>query len=675
MTIGVKTPTRYRGDIDGLRAVAILMVIIYHAFPRFVQGGFIGVDIFFVISGYLISDIIRREISKNKFSFPLFYARRARRLFPTLLIVLTTTLVLGWFLLWPSEYKLLGKSVAAGAGFVANILFYKQIGYFDILSSEKPLLHLWSLGVEEQFYFVWPTILILAHKLRASWIPLALGVISFIGCWKITPHYPNAAFYLPITRIWEFTLGYLACLASAHISTGRWFAYRCRVGRGSVTVSDIASLVGLVLLAYGYMTIRHDYHFPGVVALLPTVGITMILIAGKEAWVNRNILAQPWLIYIGLISYPLYLWHWPIFSIESIIDNGYKSRSIIFALIFLSFILADFTWRFIENPLRYSKIKSMPWLLLSGMLIVGISGATIFLKEGYPGRFNPINGLVQKEQVIIDYMKDWHVIPCPSNATEYDLNTDVCKELAATGPTTRRILLLGDSHANSFAEAMTAVRNHGEMVFNARILAKSGCMAFPWIEKSGIRDTCHDFFNAAYDYAETPGNADTIILIGRWASKYDGKGFGVDTSEQYFKDIRSNANAHESQSDLFIRVLKDFLDRFAKDDHKRVIFVQQVPELGFNTKSCIQRPLSLTGVKDCTISRDLVEKRQSGYRAAVNRLLSNYQGVIIFDPMNVLCDAQRCYAKDNDEFLYLDSHHLTVAGARKLGRALEPYLK
>ncbi len=201
----------YRRDIDGLRGIAVFSVIIYHAFPKFIRGGFIGVDVFFVISGFLISEIILREESAGLFSYVGFYARRAKRLFPALIVVLAASLLAGWFVLWSTEYKALGRGVAAGAGFVANLLLYAESGYFDVSSSEKPLLHLWSLGVEEQFYLVWPTLLIFASRARIFWLPAVLALGSFIFCVLSTKTSPDAAFYLPISRFWEFMLGFGVC--------------------------------------------------------------------------------------------------------------------------------------------------------------------------------------------------------------------------------------------------------------------------------------------------------------------------------------------------------------------------------------------------------------------------------------------------------------------------------
>jgi peptidoglycan/LPS O-acetylase OafA/YrhL len=658
---------RYRSDIDGLRAIAILMVIIYHAFPRLIKGGFVGVDVFFVISGYLISDIILRELAENRFTFATFYARRARRLFPALITVLTVVLVSGWFLLWSSEYKSLGQSAAAGAGFIANILYFTQSGYFDTVSTEKPLLHLWSLGVEEQFYLIWPTILIIAHRYSSSWLPLCLGGLSFVLCIFLTQSHIDAAFYLPTSRIWEFTLGYWASLSSRHGDPTIFSRRGLRAGRVHVALADGLSILGLGLLLFGYITIDHADAFPGYLAAYPALGAALLLLAGPRGIINRKFLSRGWLVYIGLISYPLYLWHWPLIAFENLIDYGEKTRWVSLSLLIGSIVLADLTWRYIENPIRFSRRNWTPWALFLVLMLTGATGAAIAYLEGIPTRFDERNSrLLKSSGEAITTSSKWEKY-CPTEIALSDESIEACQRLMPKGETKRNIALVGDSHAISFADALTTVSEDRKVAFTGQILAKGGCMPFPWLEKSASSNECHPFLNSVFKYIENPVNADTIILVGRWASRFDGEGFGVDKKQHRFMDI--HAERTETQSALFVRVLKEFLDQH-QNGKQQIIFVHQVPELGFNMKSCISRPFSFKPVNDCTISRAQVERRQGGYRNAVKSLLSQYPNVIVFDPMNVLCDDTRCYGRRDDVFLYLDNNHLSVQGAHVLGQAL-----
>src|SRR5262245_40012984 len=294
----------YRPDVDGLRAVAVLAVLAYHAFPSLAPGGFAGVDVFFVISGYLITGIILDDLERGRFTYRNFYWRRIRRIFPALILVLVACLALGWLVLLPDEYAQLGKHVAAGAGVVSNIALWREAGYFDSAAELKPLLHLWSLGVEEQYYLAWPLLLLLFRR-HMGWMIVALGAASFaLNIWMVGTH-PTAAFYLPFTRFWELLAGsYLA------------FAVR------KENPSPYFSMVGAGLIVLGFILLEPQKAFPGWWALLPVLGAALLIRAGPQGWVNRRVLAHPAMVFVGLISYPLYLWHWPLLTYARIVHGG-----------------------------------------------------------------------------------------------------------------------------------------------------------------------------------------------------------------------------------------------------------------------------------------------------------------------------------------------------------------
>ena len=304
----------YRPDIDGLRAVAILSVIIFHAFPEVIRGGFIGVDVFFIISGFLISSIIFKSFEKGTFAYTDFYIRRIKRIFPALLVVLVFCIVVGWVVLLPNEFAQLGGHVVAGAGFVSNILSWTEAGYFDTASELKPLLHLWSLGIEEQYYIIWPILVGFIWKRSHNflWVVLPILTTSFLLNVYGVHYRPTATFYLPVTRLWELMLGSLLAYLVLH---------RIRIFHASISDNAI-SWVGLGLLLVGLFFIDSDKDFPGWWALLPTVGAFLLIYAGKHAWFNANILSNRMMIFIGLISYPLYLWHWPLLAYAKMLDLG-----------------------------------------------------------------------------------------------------------------------------------------------------------------------------------------------------------------------------------------------------------------------------------------------------------------------------------------------------------------
>lgn len=292
----MNTHIAYRPDIDGLRAIAILSVIIFHAFPNLIGGGFVGVDIFFVISGYLITTILLGDLQNGRFSFKIFYTRRIRRLFPALITVLAVTLCAGWFILLPQEFAALGKHTAAGIGFVANFTLLRETGYFDVASETKPLLHLWSLGIEEQFYILWPVILLGAWKMRRGfwWIAGFIFLASFIHCVVETYDDPDDAFFLPYSRFWELLTGaFLAKLAVVQKENFGFFAWekKSKILRG-IKISEVAPVIGLALIALALATYGGTNRFPGWLALAPVLGAAL-LIASHGSFVNRVVLSHP----------------------------------------------------------------------------------------------------------------------------------------------------------------------------------------------------------------------------------------------------------------------------------------------------------------------------------------------------------------------------------------------
>lgn len=370
----------YRPDIDGLRAVAVLAVVAYHAFPRWVPGGFVGVDVFFVISGYLISGIILRALSEGRFSFAGFYARRIRRIFPALFVVLLAVWVGGWFVLFADDYITLGRHIAAGVAFVSNLILWNEAGYFDDAADTKPLLHLWSLGVEEQFYLAWPLLLFLAWKLRIRplWFTVALTAGSFLlNVWQIRVDLVGT-FYSPLTRLWELLVGgALACL-----SFEKYIVWpRAR---------HLVAAAGLVLIGTAVTVLDDNRLFPGLWALLPTVGAFLVIAAGPDAWMNRAVLSRRAMVWIGLVSYPLYLWHWPLLSFARIASGETPPASTRVAVVLLAVALSWLTYRWLETPVRHGTLRSfvVPALCsaMTGVLAIGLATSQA---QGFADR--PIN--------------------------------------------------------------------------------------------------------------------------------------------------------------------------------------------------------------------------------------------------------------------------------------------
>ena len=393
------TPSdRYRPDIDGLRAIAVTLVANFHAFPEAMPGGFIGVDIFFVISGFLITGIIARELEQKRFSLLAFYQRRIRRIFPALIVVLCTTLVLGWLWMLPAAYAQLSADVFSSAAFFANIALLLQSGYFDIESAKKPLLHLWSLGIEEQFYLFWPLILMLAARLRLSILATAcvIGLASFVLNVAMIGSDPVATFYLPFTRAWELLAGAaLACSWSRLSQTGA--ANNWRAG------------IGLLLIALAAAVLDTKSAFPGWWAILPAAGAALLLSA-PAAWWSRIVLASRPLVWIGLISYPLYLWHWPLLVFFAMIKFAPLTLLERELIVLLSVVLAWLTYWLVESPFRFGRPSPLKIAgLCAGMALVALAGGIVVQGRGFDFRLPPE---IRAMADVLTQSSQWRIHQC-----------------------------------------------------------------------------------------------------------------------------------------------------------------------------------------------------------------------------------------------------------------------
>ena len=367
LTSSAKHASSYRPDIDGLRAISVLLVLGFHAFPSLVGGGFIGVDVFFVISGYLITGIILGELATGSFRFTHFYARRIRRIFPALILVLLFSAVVGFQILQIDELKRLEKHISASTVFILNYVFLGENGYFDSTATAKPLLHLWSLGVEEQFYLIWPLLMVGMWRAgkRLLLPTLLLAALSF--GWNISQisSHPAHVFYSIQTRFWELSIGSLLACALSRDS-----------GREQVPgrLNGLCAWLGAGLIAMAVVVVRAEKAFPGWWALMPTVGACLLIAAGPQTWVNKNVLSQRVLVRLGLISFPLYLWHWPLLSFAWIAHGGPPPSWVRLLLVALAFIFAELTYRFVETPIRQGRSKRSVIVVLCGLMsLIGVS--------------------------------------------------------------------------------------------------------------------------------------------------------------------------------------------------------------------------------------------------------------------------------------------------------------
>ncbi|MEY2703164.1 MAG: hypothetical protein RLY43_1802, partial [Bacteroidota bacterium] len=404
------TSVTYRPDIDGLRAVACLSVCMFHAFPSFVPGGFIGVDIFFVISGYLISSIIFSKFNNGTFSFTDFYGRRIRRILPALILILITSIILGWFVLFADEYMQLGKHVFGGATFIQNFILWNEVGYFDNSSATKPLLHLWSLSIEEQFYLLYPCIIFLGLRLnlKVSKIVLSISIVSFLINVIVIEFNLAAAFFLPFGRFWELMLGGVAYQLNNSYGTKYFINHRLflviseKLNQINKSVyENIISLLGAYLILSGIILLDGDMIFPGLFALLPVLGSIFIILAGQSAIINKKFLSNHIMVWFGKISYPLYLWHWLLLSFARIVESQTPDRTIRISIIGLSIGLGWITYKFLEVPIRNGKHNGFKTYVLTLLLmVVGYSGACIYFEGGFPYRKSILEIIDNKSQLL-----------------------------------------------------------------------------------------------------------------------------------------------------------------------------------------------------------------------------------------------------------------------------------
>ena len=490
--------------MDGLRGIAVLAVIAFHA-GVIARGGFVGVDIFFVISGYLISGLVFAGLRDGTFSLATFYARRIRRIFPALAIVLVAIFAVGWFVLLADEYRQLGTHMLAAAAFVSNFVLWRDSGYFDVAAESKPLLHLWSLGIEEQFYLVFPPLLVLAwrrqgHILRG--IAVA-AITSLLLCVALTRSDAAAAFYLPVTRFWEFLAG--SILAHLELFTPQ----RLQQLTKRVT-SDRQAATGLLLVGFSIMLLEGRSGFPGFWAVLPVTGACLLIAAGPAAWVNRRILAHPWLVLIGCISYPLYLWHWPLLWFARL--DGSPSALLTAAAIAVSFPLAWITYKVVERPVRFGTLSrnrmTVPALAAS-LVFAAVAGGMAVAQNGMTFRFaQPIQGLVDLRY---DYAAAYRQATCFLNLTQHDQDFAAeCVDPPADGQPL--VLLWGDSHAAQFYSGLHALQRDSR--FRIAQFTASGCPPILGITRES-RAGCSDINDSILERVRAL-RPDVVLLAAAW---------------------------------------------------------------------------------------------------------------------------------------------------------------
>jgi peptidoglycan/LPS O-acetylase OafA/YrhL len=670
---------KYRPDIDGLRALAVLSVVAFHAFPGLaaygLSGGFIGVDVFFVISGFLISTIIFENLDKGTFSFTEFYSRRITRIFPALLLVLIASYAFGWFALLADEYKHLGKHIATGAGFFSNFALWNEAGYFDNTNETKPLLHLWSLGIEEQFYIVWPLLLWAAWKKKFNLLTITILVlaISFYLNVKGIKKDAVATFYSPQTRFWELLCGSVLAWVTLYkkdsCSTFRtkldgYLAsnvYREKPVVDGNALSNVISFIGMSLLVYGFCKITNEARFPGTWALLPVLGTVLIIAAGPIAWVNRVILSNRIAVRLGLISFPLYLWHWPLLSFARIVESEVPSRNIRITAVLISIVLAWLTYKLVERPIRFrkqSRIKTATLVFL--MFVVGGVGYGTYHDDGIVSR-TTLKGFADTLADLnfnLDRGKGWLC-----DEPEFQCLYEGVKP---------SVVIVGDSHTPRIYSGLRSfyhIQGKGVGVFGGG----NGCP--PLLNVVSKDNTGEDTRNCIKNTTASllriinDDDIKEVVFASRGPLYTTSNGFGDfdgDRFGNWVLHFNAEAPGYRSNSEVYEIALGHTFEALAKAG-KKITYLHDVPELGFDIRSCIPaRPFSISKKirTPCAVKKEHFIKRNEEFRALVSRVLVKFPTIHTVDLADALCDNEWCYGGKDDVLFYTDDDHLSHRGSQ-----------
>ncbi|TXH67818.1 MAG: acyltransferase [Thiothrix sp.] len=645
----------YRPDIDGLRAIAVLAVVVFHAFPNWLKGGFIGVDIFFIISGYLISMILFESLEKGTFEFYNFYSRRIRRIFPALILVLLFCFLFGWFALLADEFKQLGLHIAAGAGFFSNFLLWTEVNYFDNAADTKPLVHLWSLGIEEQFYIIWPLFVWIAWRKKFNFllITVLFIIISFLLNVKISQQEPIAAFYLPQTRFWELLCGGLLAWFMLYIKKNYSHIRRieCKVfgSKRERLISLLVNIVafsGLSFLVYGFLNINKELIFPGTWVLVPILGSILIIASGSRAWPNRVILSNRIFVWFGLISFPLYLWHWPLLSFARIIESEVPNYGVRIALVLFSIFLAWLTYKFIEFPIRSGKYKKSTFTMSFLMALAGFLGFSIYYHDGYEFRKSIIVYANNKNELLRTPAVDSECLKYIDNEKPL---IPYCRFMNANSKET--VAVIGDSHAHVAYPGMAFFLKKKKI--NTLLLANSGCPPFlgsPTGNNAKEKKDCTERVEQLINLVNKNKDIRKVFIFTRGAIYTTG-----------FEPVNVNKKASIEN----IVSITEFYNSAQKSinalsqNGKLVFYVTENPELNYPAEACLARPLKRL-VKNCSVDKSLVLDRQSSYLKAFN----NLKNVTMINSLDAFCPESACIVfDDNGALLYADDDHLSVAGS------------
>lgn len=650
---------QYRADIDGLRAFAVLSVVWFHAGLGGTGGGFTGVDVFYVISGYLIGGIIVDETAAGRFSYLQFYTRRAKRLFAAFFVVALATMAVGWWLLLPTDFRQAGRSLVAATTFISNVVFHRDAGYFDSASITKPLLHTWSLSVEEQFYIIFPLLMRAVLRLRRDAVPavlVAAALLSFAWSQAMMSRDPGGAFYLLPSRAWEMLLGTLVALPQARASQVPEWLQRL--------VTPLA-VAGLCVPVFFY---TERTPFPAVGALPSCAGTAWLLWWGGrngQSLVGR-LLGAPVPVFIGKISYSLYLWHWPVIVYLTYFCAGQLTWAWGIAAMLASLALAAASWRWVEQPVRRS--ARSPAIVLGsaavGSLLLLLIGLLIWRSDGMPSRL--VGQTAQLANAAADFMQPREGCEAPANSVWTGV------EYCRLGPEGRpEFLVWGDSHARALRDGLDQLaseRNTPGVMFWA-----GGCMPLLDVRKKesatgpGSDAAClSQNLRIRQILEEGRLTVRRALLVGRWAYYAEGRGTGSDAGNE-IRLLRAGTDG--PQSAIFSESLRETV-AWLRGKGIEVLILEQPPEIpDFSSRRLFQMVRSGRStfaeevLRIGTVRRSEVEQRQLQANAALNSVAAGgLAGILRTHPL--FCSVSDCSAIQSFGPAYFDNNHVRSSTSR-----------